>query len=240
MREPFRDGVYTLGMQKNTLLSGLGIGLLAGCLLVGSSAYLTSVDTAPGAFLTGTMAGMMGVFDDSLIRVNLHSGTITLFSNGAPFRQALISAAGNPYDWTATPTGNFSILSKERMHVSRLSGVLMPYSLRFHQGYYFHAIPLTPAGAIINTRYSHGCIRLPDGFIEEIFAWAKVGTRVEIYRAHLARADDAPTVYLLTNDGYRMPIATEEAFIAHGFRWEQVVPIPSAELGLMPMGDAIR
>ncbi len=178
--------------------------------------------------------------DDSLIRVNLYSGTITLIEHGTLYKQAMISASGNPLTHTATPTGSFRILSKEPRHISSLSGVIMPLSLRFYQGYYFHSIPSYPNGGLITTRYSAGCIRLPKGLDREIYDWVHIGTRVELYRAQLARADDSPAVYLLTEDGHRQPITSERVFLARGYQWKDVAILPSAELASMPIGGSIQ
>lgn len=225
-----RRQIFVLLLIAVAIISGYGL----------LSNRLQSQDISFSGYLSGFIAQAITPPKDSLIRVNLYSGTITLFERGTLYKQAMISASGNPTDNTATPTGSFRILSKELRHISSLSGVTMPYSLRFFGGYYFHAIPSTPDGALITTRYSAGCIRLPDGLIQEVYNWARIGTRVEIYRARLARADNAPAVYLLTEDGHRQPIASERAFLSRGYKWSDVATIPSAELASMPIGGMIQ
>lgn len=204
------------------------------------SAYLRSQDISFSGYMSGLMLNFWGGEKNQLIRVNLYNHSIALYERGVLYKSSHITATGNPYDSTATPTGKFRILSKDKWHISRPSGVIMPWSLRFHGGYYFHDIPLTPKGQIINTLYSHGCIRLPTELAKELFAWARVGAYVEIYDSKLVRAEDAPTVYFLTADGYRQPIATEQAFMASGYRWQDVVVVPPEELASIPAGEIIQ
>jgi hypothetical protein len=111
--------------------------------------------------------------------------------------------------------------------------------MRFHEGYYFHDIPLTPAGAIIDTKYSHGCIRLPSAIVRTVYDWTRIGARVQIYRASLVKDAASPVVYFLTDNGLRRRIADPVAFNAHGFRWENIVTIPSGELAALPLGEVL-
>ncbi len=205
------------------------------------SAYLRSQDTSFSGYLSGLMLNFWGGTSDQLIRVNLYNHSIALYEHGQLYKFARIAATGNPDNSTATPTGKFRILSKDRRHVSGLSGVIMPLSMRFYEGYYFHDIPLTPQGAVIDTKYSHGCIRLPTALAQEMFAWTKVGAYVEIYDTSLVRADDnTPTVYLLTADGYKHPFASAQAFLSRGYQWPRVAVIPAVEIASMPLGGTLQ
>ena len=79
-----------------------------------------------------------------------------------------------------TPTGNFNILKKEKLHISNEwpkpdGGAKMPYMLRLtwsgvalHSGY----TPNRPA--------SHGCVRVNKTFAKKLYKWARVGTKVTI------------------------------------------------------------
>jgi hypothetical protein len=93
-----------------------------------------------------------------------------------------------------TPTGNFTILQKKRIHKSNLypepnGGAKMPYMMRLtwdgvamHQGY----VPKRPA--------SHGCIRLRRRFARKLFRWIDKGTPVTV-GGDISR-------YYNTGDGY--------------------------------------
>lgn len=75
-----------------------------------------------------------------------------------------------------SPVGRFPILEKKRFHRSnRYSNAPMPFMQRLNRwGVALHggAIPPYPA--------SHGCIRLPMGFAERLYAATAVGTPVWI------------------------------------------------------------
>ena len=198
------------------------------------SGYFVTQDVSWNGYLSGLMLNFWGGEENQLIRVNLHNHSIALYQSGMLYKLSRIAATGNPNDGTATPTGKFRILSKDKRHFSG-GNIIMPLSLRFsNKGYYLHDIPLTMAGVPIDTKYSHGCIRLPHALAEEMFAWTNVGAYVEIYDASLARAEDSPMVYLLTEDGLRIPIPTEADFIAHGYHWKDVAIIPAEELNGLP------
>lgn len=73
-----------------------------------------------------------------------------------------------------TPTGVFSVIGKERWHRSNIySGAPMPFMQRITwSGVAMHAgvVPGYPA--------SHGCIRLPPSFAQQLFGMTKMGARV--------------------------------------------------------------
>lgn len=227
-------GVYNGGMDKKTLpLWALGMISLAVVSVLGG--YLTSYDVSWKGYLSGLMVNVLGGDTSQLIRVNLHNHSIALYQSGKLYKLAKVAGTGNPNNSTATPTGNFKILSKDPWHISS-QHVIMPLSLRFsNKGYYLHDIPLTMTGKVINTFYSHGCIRLPTPLAQEVFNWTHVGASLEIYDASLARAEGTTQVYSLTVDGYRVPIPTESDFIAHGYRWEDVAVVPAEELDGLPL-----
>lgn len=228
------------GMRRKLLPIFFSIPLLALTGWLALDSYLISTDTSLQGYLSGMMLAQTGLSGrGQQINLNLHNHILSLYEDGVLVRQGRIAGAGNPNDLTATPTGDFHILSKENMHVSRLSGVLMPYSMRFYQGYYFHDIPLTPDGLLIKTRYSHGCVRLPNDFAVSFFDWANVGADVHVYRSHLARTSDGTRVYLLTEDGARRPISSEAAFLRQGYWWQDVAVVPRAEIAGLPLGEPI-
>jgi hypothetical protein len=107
---------------------------------------------------------------------------ITLYDPNGPVLRASISSGSDDYE---TPAGVFSVLQKEAEHYSnRYDDAAMPFMQRITwSGIALHAGPLPGYPA------SHGCIRLPYKFAEQIFGMTKLGFRVVI-----ARNDVAPTV----------------------------------------------
>lgn len=85
-----------------------------------------------------------------------------------------------------TPTGTYSIKSKEAMHWSTQYGVWMPNAMRVVNGIFIHEMPVTTDGrrigdSEIGSPASHGCIRVPSGTASRLYDWARIGTPVVIY-----------------------------------------------------------
>ena len=79
-----------------------------------------------------------------------------------------------------TPTGDFYILQKKRYHRSNLwpkpnGGAKMNYMMRLTNG----GIAMH-LGYVPNKPASHGCVRLKNGFAQELFKWTRVGTHVYV------------------------------------------------------------
>lgn len=107
------------------------------------------------------------------IVVDLSDQQAVLFdSSGLELFKTKISTGKRGY---ATPTGTFAITNKYRTWTSTLYDASMPCFQRlscsdfgFHQG----VVPGYPA--------SHGCIRVPAGNAQKLFALTELGDRVEI------------------------------------------------------------
>jgi len=80
-----------------------------------------------------------------------------------------------------TPNGEYRILQKKRYHRSNLwpkpnGGAKMNYMLRLtNSGIAMHLGHVPKKGPA-----SHGCIRLKNGFAQEMFRWARVGIPVYV------------------------------------------------------------
>ena len=192
--------------------------------------YFYPHDVSLSGYFSGILESISPSQSDKLIRINLYNKALALYQDGSLIKQTKISAAGHP-KYTPTPSGDYKILSKEKKHVSGISGLIMPLSMRFrNDGYYLQGLPLNRAGQIINTTYSNGCIRLAPGLDQEVYDWADIGTELQVYNAQLVRAADDPTVYLLTQDGSKKGIPSPEVFAAHGFNWSDIAIVPMAEI----------
>jgi len=191
--------------------------------------YLSAQEITFGSYFSSILQALVGQSSNKLIRINLATKSIILFENGELLKSSKIVAAGHPRA-TPTPTGNFKILLKDADHISGLSGLVMPWSLRFYDGYFLHGLPYTRSGKIIDTPYSNGCIRLPAGLDQEVFNWADIGTQVQVYNSRLVKTADDPTVYYLSDDGTKDGIPSPEVFESRGFKWKDIATIPLAEL----------
>jgi hypothetical protein len=117
------------------------------------------------------------------IVVSIGSQRVTLFANGQQVAQGPISS-GTPSH--PTPMGVFSVLQKNRYHISNLYDAPMPYMQRLtwsgtalHQG----ALPGYPA--------SHGCVRLTNDFAQLLWRTTRIGARVIVTRDEVAPVEIA-------------------------------------------------
>ena len=120
----------------------------------------------PAAKVTTTGGPLMAV-------ISLSSQRLTIYDSSGPILRSPISSGQSGH---RTPTGVFSIIQKNRHHVSNIySGAPMPFMQRITwSGIAMHAgnLPGYPA--------SHGCIRLPFPVASKLFGMTKMGMRVVI------------------------------------------------------------
>lgn len=115
------------------------------------------------------------------IVVSIDKQRVTLFADGKPFANAPVSTgtASHP-----TPTGIFSIIQKNKHHVSNLYDAPMPYMQRITwSGVAMHTGPLPGYAA------SHGCVRLPNEFAQMLWKATKIGARVIVAKPEVAVAE---------------------------------------------------
>lgn len=109
-----------------------------------------------------------------LVTVSLDSQQLKLYRGDQLITQSNISSGKSGH---ATPRGIYSVLEKKRFHRSNIySNAPMPFMQRLTwSGIALHAsnhVPSWPA--------SHGCIRMPGGFAEELFGLTARGMHVVI------------------------------------------------------------
>ena len=116
--------------------------------------------------------------------VSLGGQHVTIYDTEGKILRAPISSGQTGYE---TPAGIFSILEKNREHYSNLyDDAEMPFMQRITwSGIALHAgvLPGRPA--------SHGCIRMPYRFAEQLFDLTKTGLRVVIVRDDMTPVDFA-------------------------------------------------
>ena len=118
------------------------------------------------------------------IIVSIDKQRATLFADGTPVASTAISSgtASHP-----TPMGVFSVLQKNRHHVSNLYDAPMPYMQRITwSGSALHEGPLPGYPA------SHGCVRLTDSFAQLLWKTTKIGARVIVTRRRGRAGRDRP------------------------------------------------
>ncbi len=140
--------------------------------------------------LSTAIASSKGI--EKKIVVNLAKQEAYAYENNKLVLKGWISSGREEFK---TPQGRYRVLAKEKFHISNewpkpTGGAEMPYMLRLtwsgialHLGY----VPNRPA--------SHGCVRLKNGFAQELFKWADIGTRVIIkgkQTKHVSRKHRSP------------------------------------------------
>jgi L,D-transpeptidase catalytic domain len=114
--------------------------------------------------------------------VSLRDQRISIYGAAGKIREAPVSTGSAGYE---TPAGIFSIVQKKEMHSSNLyEDGEMPFMQRLTwTGIALHAgvLPGRPA--------SHGCIRLPMAFAQQLFQLTDLGMRVLIVRDDMGPSD---------------------------------------------------
>jgi hypothetical protein len=105
--------------------------------------------------------------------VSLGSQQIRVFDRNGLVANSKVSTGRKGHD---TPEGIFSIIERKVEHRSNLyDDAEMPFMQRLTwSGIALHQ------GALPGYRASHGCIRLPEGFAEQLFRTTRIATRVVI------------------------------------------------------------
>jgi L,D-transpeptidase catalytic domain len=114
--------------------------------------------------------------------VSLGRQRVTVYDADGRIMRAPVSTGKTGYE---TPAGIYSILQKREEHYSNLyDDASMPHMQRITwSGIALHAGPLPGYPA------SHGCIRMPADFAEQLFGVTRLGMRVVVMRDDIAPVD---------------------------------------------------
>jgi hypothetical protein len=117
------------------------------------------------------------------IEISLARQQLTLLEGNDVLLSTSVSTGATA---SPTPTGTFSILSKELRHWSTQHHVWMPYAMRVVRGIFIHEVAISPDGhrlgvSEIGDPASHGCVRVPMGTAARLYDASHVGMPVHIY-----------------------------------------------------------
>lgn len=116
-----------------------------------------------------------------VIAVSLASQRVKVYDQNGLFAESPVSSGTRSHP---TPAGVFSIIQKNKHHVSNLYFAKMPYMQRITwSGVALHT------GALPGYAASHGCIRLPNEFAARLWTWTKMGTRVIVSHGEVSPVD---------------------------------------------------
>lgn len=113
------------------------------------------------------------------VEVDLKAMIVTMWEDGKIVGEVPVAGTGNPLT-SPTRKGFFSVISKEDNHLSSLSHVWMPWSVRYSGNYYIHGWPYWPNGTRLTSIYSGGCVRLKDEDAKKVYDFSEVGTLVSV------------------------------------------------------------
>jgi D-alanyl-D-alanine carboxypeptidase len=134
---------------------------------------------------TLTIAGVVPQ-TGKFIAADLSNMKLTLYQDGAVFAEYSILTKGNPSSPYETPSGFYSVLTKESNHLNVREQIYMPYSMQFYGNYFIHGWPYYMDGTPVASTYSGGCIRLSTNDAEKVFEFAEKGTGIFVYDPILA------------------------------------------------------
>lgn len=116
-----------------------------------------------------------------VIAVSLATQRVKVYDSNGLFAESPVSSGTRSHP---TPGGVFSIIQKNKHHVSNLYYAKMPYMQRITwSGVALHT------GALPGFAASHGCIRLPNEFAARLWTWTKMGTRVIVSHGEVSPVD---------------------------------------------------
>jgi L,D-transpeptidase catalytic domain len=155
-------------VKRNVFAGVAGSICASGLLLAGASLAQSSSSVAGNAASHASGGPIMAI-------VALSEQQITVYGANGPMLRAPVSSGRPGYE---TPAGIYSVLQKEAEHYSNLyDDASMPFMQRMTwSGIALHAgvVPGHPA--------SHGCVRMPYTFAEQLFGLTKIGMRVVVVR----------------------------------------------------------
>ncbi len=121
--------------------------------------------------------------DPVQIIVSLPDQKATIYQGEKALVTSRVSSGKKGY---STPTGVFSILSKNRWHRSNIySGAPMPFMQRLT----WSGIALHASNSVPNHAASHGCLRLPNSFAPQLFRFTQTGIHVIISNKKLTPSE---------------------------------------------------
>jgi hypothetical protein len=161
------------------LASFAGLGLLS-LLLISIATAATAWNDRAGSSdqMSHTRSGGIPV----MAVVSLREQRVTIYDTDGKMLRAPVSTGQSGYE---TPAGIYSVIAKEAEHYSNLyDDAEMPFMQRITwSGIALHA------GHLPGYAASHGCIRMPYPFAQQLFDLTKTGLRVIIVPRDVAPAD---------------------------------------------------
>jgi hypothetical protein len=123
------------------------------------------------------------------IIVSIDKQRATLYADGQPIASTAVSTGTREHP---TPMGVFTVIQKDKHHISNLYNASMPYMQRITwSGSALHEGPLPGYPA------SHGCVRLTSSFAQMLWRTTKMGARVIVTHPDVAPVEfESPRLFV--------------------------------------------
>ncbi len=115
------------------------------------------------------------------IAANLVHMRLMLYQDGMLVAEYPILAKGTPGSPSETPSGFYTVLSKEQDHFNRGEQVHLPWSMQFYGNYFIHGWPYFVDGSLVDPDYSGSCIRLDTDDAKKVYNFSDKGTSIFVY-----------------------------------------------------------
>lgn len=162
--EAVRQASITVPPQSERLTASLAAGIAPSRRVI-DSLQISDVIPREGKFISADLVAMK----------------LFLYENGTIVNEFPIQSKGKPGTSWETPSGFYSVKTKEEVHYSTIGKVYMPFSMQFYGNYFIHGWTYYPDGSPVSASFSGGCIKLTTEDAQKVFAFADVGTGVFVY-----------------------------------------------------------
>lgn len=161
---------------------GRSLRLAASILVAVTTATPLRAEGASAAPDTSAIIQSLSVTGPIMAIVSLRDQRVAIYDANGEILQAPISSGQPGHE---TPSGLFTVIQKEAEHYSNLyDDASMPFMQRITwSGIALHA------GALPGRPASHGCVRMPLAFAENLFGLTRLGMRVVISRSGIVPHD---------------------------------------------------
>lgn len=187
-----------------------------------------------------------------LIAVDLNTMELALYEDGIREKTYPILSRGRVGTAWETPTGKYTIETKEPKHLSSIGGTWMPYSMQFYGNFFIHGWPTYKNGTNVPVGYSGGCIRLSTADAYQVYVFAMPGTRVivnggiskDAYATSSRYYLHMPEQIVTAGTEKILPKVTAQAFVVSDaitgdVLWERGASLPLSPGGLVSLATAL-
>lgn len=177
-----------------------------------------------------------------VIAVDTAGKKITLYEDGTSTKAFRVVSLAAPLSLYEVPTGSYAVSGKEPQHLSRRSGLWMPYTIEFGDNYFIHGSPVDKGGDVsIN---SDGiAIELSASDANEVYDFASVGVKVVVTGGFPRSSFASSSRYYLWGEG-KLPNVTAPSFSITDIEtgdvlWERDAAAPRGEGVLVSFATAL-